>query len=85
MIGVLPEEARELRCCVMDKFCEADGCMAWTWELTVGEVGKQGTPYPMPSVRERSGKGYCGMCMRKTVYHVHNFSQEAVKKRGACA
>ena len=56
-------------CCVMDKLCSGDLCMAWTKHLIPAEpqptpvtsVGKFPDP-PPKTVMVDYGKGYCGRC-----------------------
>ena len=69
MVVCKPEEARIFSCCVMQKYCEGNACMAWTKHLIPAEnqpeykFSKSGFPTTPPkTVMVDSGKEYCGRC-----------------------
>ena len=57
------EEAKTKSCCMMNKCCEASGCMAWKNHVTFKEIPQQGNR-PQPPKSESTvdkNKGYCGL------------------------
>lgn len=66
MLVYTPEEAKLQSCCMMDKKCEAVGCMAWTSHWIVDpdrpvQVPRSTYAPPPPPNMKPSGKGYCGL------------------------
>ncbi len=58
-----PEEAKDYKCCAMDKNCEGPACMAWRTEVKQSvEIRK--SRLPLPPQFEATGRGYCGLAHR---------------------
>lgn len=55
-----PEEAKNFKCCVMDKQCEGAACMAWRQEVRQS-VDLRKSQFPSPPRLEETGRGYCGL------------------------
>ena len=62
-----PEDAKNFKCCMMEKACEGDKCMAWRTHYEEDPFAPQRfgfRNYPLPRPYVESDKGYCGMTDR---------------------
>lgn len=54
-----PEDAKNYRCCAMDKPCDGDRCMAWRDEFAEDKAAPKMLLEPFPL--KNTGRGYCGL------------------------